>query len=412
MQDLNQLRQQVEQAVAEVKITDVHTHLFAPSFGPLLLWGFDDLVNYHYLVAETMRRVDMNYDSFWAMSKQEQADLIWQKLFIENSPVSEACRGVLTVLEKLGLDVGNRRVNEYRDFFASISVEQYIDKVFALSNLDCVVMTNDPFDPTERAVWEKGIPEDKRFRAALRLDGLLMSWQANYKYLQSAGYQVDESLSATAQAEVRRFLADWVKRMQPLYMAVSLPPTFAFPEDSARGTLIKECVLPVCRQFNIPFAMMIGVKKRVNPGLQDAGDSSGKSDICVVEYLCSNYPENKFLVTMLARENQHELAVAARKFRNLHVFGCWWFLNNPSLIDEITRLRFEMLGTSFTPQHSDARILDQLVYKWSHSRKIIANVLAEKYCDIARTGWLVSEEEIKRDVANLFGGNFWKFIKR
>jgi len=359
-----------------------------------------------------MRRVDMNYDSFWAMSKQEQADLIWQKLFIENSPVSEACRGVLTVLEKLGLDVGNRRVKEYRDYFASISVEQYIDKVFALSNLDCVVMTNDPFDPTERAVWQSGITEDKRFQAALRLDGLLMSWQANYKYLQSAGYQVDKSLSATAQAEVRRFLADWVKRMQPLYMAVSLPPTFAFPEDSARGTLIKECVLPVCRQFNIPFAMMIGVKKRVNPGLQDAGDSSGKSDICVVEHLCSNYPENKFLVTMLARENQHELAVAARKFRNLHVFGCWWFLNNPSLIDEITRLRFEMLGTSFTPQHSDARILDQLVYKWSHSRKIIANVLAEKYCDIARTGWHVSEEEIKRDVANLFGGNFWDFIKR
>ena len=41
------------------------------------------------------------------------------------------------------------------------------------------------------------------------------------------------------------------------------------------------------------------------------------------------------------------------------LLGCWWFVNNPSLIDEITRMRMELLGTSFIPQHSDARILDQ-----------------------------------------------------
>ena len=90
---------------------------------------------------------------------------------------------------------------------------------------------------------------------------------------------------------------------------------------------------------------------------------------------------------MLARENQHELCVAARKFGNLMVFGCWWFLNNPSLIEEIERMRFELLGTSFIPQHSDARVLDQLIYKWDHSRRIIGKVLADKYADLAETGW-------------------------
>jgi hypothetical protein len=30
---------------------------------------------------------------------------------------------------------------------------------------------------------------------------------------------------------------------------------------------------------------------------------------------------------MLSRENQHELCVVARKFRNVHIFGCWWFTN-------------------------------------------------------------------------------------
>ena len=54
--------------------------------------------------------------------------------------------------------------------------------------------------------------------------------------------------------------------------------------------------------------------------------------------MCREHADNRFLVTMLSRENQHELCVAARKFGNLMPFGCWWFLNNPSLIDEITRL--------------------------------------------------------------------------
>jgi hypothetical protein len=113
---------------------------------------------------------------------------------------------------------------------------------------------------------------------------------------------------------------------------------------------------------------------------------------------------------MLARENQHELAVAARKFGNLMVFGCWWFVNNPSLIEEITRLRVELLGTSFIPQHSDARVLDQLIYKWDHSREIIARVLVDKYIDLAATGWRASEEEIRRDVRYLLHDNFVNFL--
>jgi hypothetical protein len=43
--------------------------------------------------------------------------LIWKTLFIDHSPYSEACRGVLTALDKFGLDVSSRNLNEYRKFF-------------------------------------------------------------------------------------------------------------------------------------------------------------------------------------------------------------------------------------------------------------------------------------------------------
>ena len=105
---------------------------------------------------------------------------------------------------------------------------------------------------------------------------------------------------------------------------------------------------------------------------------------------------------------EHELCVLARKFRNLMVFGCWWFMNNPSLIEETTRMRIEMLGPGFIPQHSDARILEQVVYKWDHSRRTIALVLADKYGDLLETGWRVGEEEIERDVKALLDDNFWR----
>ncbi len=78
----------------------------------------------------------------------------------------------------------------------------------------------------------------------------------------------------------------------------------------------------------------------------------------------------------------------------------------------MTRMRFELLGTSFIPQHSDARVLEHVVYKWIHSRAVIGAVLTEKYADIAATGWSVTEHEIRRDVNDLLGANFWRFLGR
>jgi hypothetical protein len=410
--DTQALRQAVDQAVQEVQITDVHTHLYPPSFGGLLLWGVDELITYHYLIAETLRWVDLPYEEYWRLSKREQADLIWRTLFLEHSPYSESCRGVLTTLSRLGLDVGARDLESCRSYFADKTAEQYVDIVFQLAGVKEVVMTNDPFDAAEREVWLPGVEVDPRFRAALRLDGLLNTWPVAYEQLAAWGYHVKPVLGEAGFKEVRRFLTEWVERMGALYLAVSLPPTFVMPEQSDRAALIEHCVLPVSQELNVPFAMMIGVKKLVNPDLQLAGDSVGKARIETVEYLCAQYPKNKFLVTMLSRENQHELAVVARKFRNLMPFGCWWFLNNPSLVDEITRLRFELLGASVIPQHSDARVLDQLVYKWQHSRRIIGEALYDKYRDLMETGWRLEAAEIRRDVEGLFGGNFWGFLQR
>ncbi|MFH1022703.1 MAG: glucuronate isomerase [Planctomycetota bacterium] len=406
------LHAEVRAIVDRTPVYDIHTHLYDPAFGDLLLWGIDDLLVYHYLVAEGFRYWDMPVGKFWAMPRTRQADLVWETLFLEHSPVSESCRGVLTTLHRLGFDVKKRDLAALRKKFARWTPADYTDKVFEASNVRAFVMTNNPFDDAERPVWEKGFRGDSRIGAALRIDMILMDFPKAAAAMSRRGYRVAAEPTDAVCGEVRRFLADWAERMKALYVMVSLPPDFAFPDSGVRGRLIGKAVLPFCRDQGLPLALMIGVRKLVNPGLRLAGDGVGKGDIRAVENLCAGYPENRFLVTMLARENQHELAVTARKFRNLHVFGCWWFTNIPVLIDEITRMRLELLGLSMTPQHSDSRVLDQLIYKWDHFRSIIARVLAEKYADIAAAGWTLRKGEIERDVKQIFGGAFERFIQK
>jgi hypothetical protein len=399
----------VEETVLGTPVFDIHTHLYDAAFGDLLLWGIDDLLVYHYLIAEAFRYFEMPYQKFWELPKFRQAEYIWDALFVQHSPISEACRGVLTTLQALGLDVHKRDLPALRKWFANWRVHDYITRCMELGGVRNVCMTNSPFDEAERPVWERGFTRDPRFTAALRIDPLLLNWPETARRLQSWGYKAGPSLSPASISAVRRFLEDWTQRLQPKYLMVSLPPDFAFPADSTIAKLIKLAVLPHCREFDLPFALMPGVRRAVNPALGSAGDGEGLTNLEAVRNLCVGYPQNKFLITVLARENQHELCVLARKFRNLHVFGCWWFTNVPYLVEEMTRLRLELIGLSFTPQHSDARVLDHLIYKWRHSRRIISRVLVDKYTALAATGWAPSRQEIQRDAQELFGGGFERF---
>ena len=411
--DRSALRRQVEETVSRTPVIDLHTHLFPPEFGGMSLSGIDELLTYHYLIAETFRSAGVAPERFWRMTKAEQADLVWRTLFVENTPVSEATRGVVTVLSAFGLDPAARDLAQARAFFREQNVSEHLDRVLELAGVSDVVMTNDPLDAREARVWTNGARQDGRFHAALRMDRLLNDWEKSAAELAGQGYRVDAGFGGETAGEVRRFLDGWIERMGPLYMAVSLPDSFQYPAANdavARDRMIREVVLPVARAYKLPFAVMIGVRRGVNPALRMAGDGLGRADVSAVERLCAENPDVRFLATFLSRENQHELCVSARKFPNLMPFGCWWFLNNPSIVSEVTAERLELLGTSFIPQHSDARILEQLIYKWRHSRRVIAQSLSAAYGRLLDSGRAVTRAEVERDVARMFSGNFRAWV--
>src|SRR5881227_2583316 len=218
----------VIRALADQSVVDMHTHLYPPSFGTpvpnatgrtdpagLMLWGIDELITYHYLIAEVFRVVPatkLPYEQFYQMSKSAQADHIWQHLFIERSPISEACRGVLTTLQKLGLDISDKSLAPARKWFAQQDPSPYVDRVMQIANVDSITMTNPVFDENERNRWlaDKDVGADPRFRAVLRIDPLLCDWPTAAKRMTEWGFPCSQTIDDKTVESARRFLRHWI----------------------------------------------------------------------------------------------------------------------------------------------------------------------------------------------------------
>ena len=214
-------------------IVDIHTHLCPLSMPDLALYGPDELVTYHYLKAETSRQLPqgISVTEFNGMAKPDQADVIWKALFVgDSSPVSEAQLGIVTVMSALGLDPRAPDLSEFRQFCSQMPPEDYFNMVFEKAGMATVYMTNDPLDELEGPVWKKGIDLDPRFKAVLRLDSALMGWPDPVEKLRAEGYEVETELTEKTFAELRRYLNDWCDRIDARYMAISLPPDFAYPD--------------------------------------------------------------------------------------------------------------------------------------------------------------------------------------
>ena len=90
-------------------IFDLHTHLFPPqNMKGYFLLGFKNLLNYHYLIAELLTATNIDASTFYSYNDEKKASLIWNELFENRTPVSEACAGVLSILKELNIEINNK----------------------------------------------------------------------------------------------------------------------------------------------------------------------------------------------------------------------------------------------------------------------------------------------------------------
>eukprot|EP00930_Biecheleria_cincta_P083632 TRINITY_DN73167_c0_g1_i1.p1 TRINITY_DN73167_c0_g1~~TRINITY_DN73167_c0_g1_i1.p1 ORF type:complete len:961 (-),score=156.45 TRINITY_DN73167_c0_g1_i1:112-2955(-) len=426
------LEEAVKQEVEAAEAVDVHTHLFPSNHGEALMeYGIDAMLTYHYLVSEYLMTSSDAPDDFYALPRSVQAEHVWEGLFVNASPLSEPCRGVLTTLSALGLHeaVAARDLSAIRQWYAGQDAVMFNEKMMRLARLRFVVTSNDPFNQEELGFCLNPPACEPRYKRAVMLDKLLEGdWQAVCSALERTG----QPLTLRA---AKVLVEGCVQALNPVCLTASTAEGFDYSRNSAGTELPNELwdqnlsdtfcalkptpqqildaiLLPICAQFSLPLSLRMGTRRGVIQSLRLAGDSVGEAGLRSLGVLCDTNPHVKFLFTVLGKSDQHNAAVLASKFRNLHLWGCWWYCNYPSIVQEVTLHRLEMLGAAFTFQASSARVHDQLIYKWIHARALLAKLLHSKYAELLATGWRVSRGDIRRDVTRLLGGAFEDFLAK
>ena len=392
------LSNKLSNIIDSTTIFDMHTHLFPPSHKNFFLSGFKNLLNYHYLIAELLTATNIDASTFYSYNFEKKASLIWNELFEKRTPVSEACTGVLSILKELNIEINNKN-------FLSIS-DEYDNKIQSdknilnYSNVSSLVMTNNPFDLDEWSLFKSTDWDKKIYLASLRLDDLILDYEEAYN-------KAKNQTSKQEQDTIVAYLEKCYQQSKPVYAALSL--NLATFKTIVDGSMWRD-ILVWLESKKLPLSLMLGVKRSVNKDFGLAGDGIGDINLKELSKLCNSFPKNKFLVTCLSLNDQHELTVLARKHPNLRIFGFWWFMNQPTIIKQVLKMRIDMLGFSFIPQHSDARVTDQLIYKWSHFKKILYPILLEYYENLLYKNFPLSEDILQRDINKLLFGNAKNFL--
>jgi len=188
--------------------------------------------------------------------------------------------------------------------------------------------------------------------------------------------------------------------------AISLPPNF-YPAkfddehfyeqmqfhgygDLAPGVFWT--IAEFCRDFRLPFDLMIGVNRRVYEKGVFQGQDLFDQRTSLLQYkdLFNAFPEVTFPVSVLTSAQNQELVAYSWIFPNVLPNGHWWYSNTPPYIrKDLTERITAVPKTKLIGYYSDAYKLEFVQPKYAMYRRILANVLADEF---VRPG-LMSEKD-------------------
>lgn len=392
----DQIKFYVEKFVDEAQIFDVHTHLYPSKFKKFHKIGFIQLLNYHYLIAEFLSTKAISPKSFFKLNEYNKAKIIWNNLFLKNYPFSTAAKGVLQVLQYYGIQNMRMSFQKINEIIKKNNLNE--SDIFEISGVKKVVMTNNPFDYNELNLLRAN--NDSRYIPSIRIDDLFDDPIKN---------EIKSSYNLNKESHINKILnlfISLINNYKPAYFALSTENFVEFNKN-----IFFKKFLKTLEKYKKPLMLLIGVKRRINPSFYDAGDGLGYINFEKLENILLKYPNNNFLVTCLDFRDQFRLNVLARKFNNLKIFGFWWFNNNQSIIENLLQQRLELLGDGFIFQHSDARIHDQLIYKWQDFKNIYSLNMTKNYQNLLNLGFRVKPSELENKIKHHFEDLPKKLIK-
>jgi glucuronate isomerase len=259
------------------------------------------------------------------------------------------------------------------------------EQILRRSNLERVFLTNDFDDSLEGFDTSLYVP-------CLRTDDLVFKLdqpEVRKRLATSTGVEAGDaaSLRKALGKLFEHFTSKGAKAC-----AISLPPNFE-PSPGASGPCSVFWMLAeFCRDFKLPFDLMIGVNRRVYREGVHQGQDLFDQRTSLIQYaeLFNAFPEVTFCISVLSSGQNQELASYAWIFPNVVASGHWWYSNVPVYIECDTRARLQAVPkTKQIGYYSDMYKLEFGLPKYNTYRRVLAKVLAD---DFVRPG-VYSEEQ-------------------
>jgi glucuronate isomerase len=267
------------------------------------------------------------------------------------------------------------------------------EQVLRRSHLEKVFLTNDFDDPLEGF-------DTRRYVPCLRTDDLVFHLhkpEVRQRWHKATGQDLG-TVTAVRRGITKLF--EHFRRHQAKACAISLPPDFAphnVPEADLQRTLTGDdaakehrlrsyglfwMLAEHCREFKLPFDLMIGVNRRVYADGVYQGQDLFDQRTSLLQYreLFNAFPQVTFCISVLSHSQNQELASYSWIFPNVVASGHWWYSNIPAYIELDARARLQAV-----PKHkqlgyySDMYKLEFALPKYNMYRRILAKILADDF---------------------------------
>ena len=271
------------------------------------------------------------------------------------------------------------------------------DQVLQRSHVEKVFLTNDFDDPLEGFDTNRYVP-------CLRTDDLVFHLDKppiRERLARATG--IDAGNAEQLQDAIGHLFQHFTQHGAKA-CAISLPPDFSPAPVSnldltvALGELIggnddanqrRTCANGVfwmlaehCREFSLPFDLMIGVNRRVYRTGVFQGQDLFDQRTSLIQYaeLFNAFPEVTFPISVLTSSQNQELVSYSWIFPNVVTSGHWWYSNIPAYITHDARARLQAVPkTKQLGYYSDAYKLEFILPKYNMYRRILAQILADDF---------------------------------
>jgi glucuronate isomerase len=257
------------------------------------------------------------------------------------------------------------------------------EHVLRTANVEKVFLTNNFDDPLDGFDTTRYVP-------CLRTDELVFKLDQSdvrRRLAQATGVDVNPADGRSVRQAFARLFEHFTRKGAKA-CAISLPPDFT-PRPAGGAAPSRFWTLAeLCREFTLPFDLMIGVNRQVYTAGVSQGQDLFDQRTSLIQYagLFNAFPEVTFCVSVLSSGQNQELASYSWIFPNVVTSGHWWYANIPAYIEQDARARLQAVPkTKQLGYYSDAYKLEFILPKYAMYRRVLARILANDF--IAERGW-------------------------